>query len=427
MRHYAASVATVADRVVQAALKLVLEPIFEADFQPCSYRFRPGRRAHDAISEIQLFATQGYTWALEADIRACFDEIGHVPLMDRLRARIKDRRVLALVKAFLKAGVMTADGGREESYTGTPAGGILSPLLANIALSALDDHFTRQWHELMGTRWQREKRRRKGLGTWRLVRYADDWVTWSAAAVPMPRHCAKRQPPSWPRWGCGWPRRKPAWSTSTRASTSWASRSAGCGNEAPRSSMSTRSRPGRPSRPSRTRSQPGHTGRPGTWTPACSSRASTGPWPGGRTTSVTECPKTYSARSTPTRGAGSCAGCGISTPIWGCRNCAAASACAEPGSSQPTESGSPARSQCRSPLPLPRQHTDPVGTPAGPSPRLAPAGKARGAPGALRGARRVRRAGRGNPPGKTLAGRPGPTQPTSPNTPGRRWLPTAAA
>jgi len=164
---------TVADRVVQAALKLVLEPIFEADFQPCSYGFRPGRRAHDAIAEIQLFATQGYTWVLEADIRACFEEIGHVPLMDRLRARIKDKRVLALVKAFLKAGVMTADGDREESYTGTPAGGILSPLLANIALSALDDHFTRQWHEQMGTRWQREKRRRKGLGTWRLVRYAD--------------------------------------------------------------------------------------------------------------------------------------------------------------------------------------------------------------------------------------------------------------
>ena len=164
---------TLADRVVQASLKLVLEPVFEADFLPCSYGFRPGRRAHDAIAEIQLFATQGYTWVLEADIRACFEEIGHVPLMDRLRARIKDKRVLALVKAFLKAGVMTADGDREESYTGTPAGGILSPLLANIALSALDDHFTRQWHEQMGTRWQREKRRRKGLGTWRLVRYAD--------------------------------------------------------------------------------------------------------------------------------------------------------------------------------------------------------------------------------------------------------------
>ena len=124
---YESSVPTIADRVVQAALKLVLEPIFEADFQPCSYGFRPGRRAHDAIAEIQLFATQGYTWVLEADIRACFDEIGHVPLMDRLRARITDKRVLALVKAFLKAGVMTADADREGTYTGTPQGGIITP------------------------------------------------------------------------------------------------------------------------------------------------------------------------------------------------------------------------------------------------------------------------------------------------------------
>ena len=97
---------TVTDRVVQAALKLVLEPIFEADFQPCSYGFRPNRRAHDAIAEIHYLASRprNYEWVLEADIRACFDEIGHVPLMDRLRARITDKRVLALVKAFLKAG-----------------------------------------------------------------------------------------------------------------------------------------------------------------------------------------------------------------------------------------------------------------------------------------------------------------------------------
>ena len=161
--------------MVQAALKLVLEPIFEADFQPCSYGFRPNRRAHDAIAEIHYLASRprNYEWVLEADIRACFDEIGHVPLMDRLRARITDKRVLALVKAFLKAGVMTADGDREETYTGTPAGGILSPLLANIALSALDAHFTRQWQTQMGTTWQRAKRRQQGLGTWRLVRYAD--------------------------------------------------------------------------------------------------------------------------------------------------------------------------------------------------------------------------------------------------------------
>jgi RNA-directed DNA polymerase len=170
---YEITVPTLADRVVQGALKLVLEPIFEADFQPCSYGFRPNRRAQDAIAEIQLLATQRYTWVLEADIRACFDEIDHNALMDRIRRRIKDKRVLALVKAFLKAGVMTQTGDREDSLTGTPQGGILSPLLANIALSALDEHFARQWRP---TRGQRQSRVRRGLGNWRLVRYADDFV-----------------------------------------------------------------------------------------------------------------------------------------------------------------------------------------------------------------------------------------------------------
>ena len=92
---------TVADRVVQASLKAVLEPIFETDFQPCSYGFRPNRRAQDAIAEIQFYGTRGYHCVLEADIKACFDEISHTALMDRLRVRIKDKRVCALVKAFL--------------------------------------------------------------------------------------------------------------------------------------------------------------------------------------------------------------------------------------------------------------------------------------------------------------------------------------
>lgn len=96
--------------------------------------------------------------------------------MERLRVRIKDKHVCALVKAFLKSGVMTASGGREETLTGTPQGGILSPLLANIALSALDEHFDRQWHQEMGTDKQRAKRRSNGLGNWRLIRFADDFV-----------------------------------------------------------------------------------------------------------------------------------------------------------------------------------------------------------------------------------------------------------
>ena len=101
---------TVTDRVVQAALKLVLEPIFEADFLPCSYGFRPNRRAQDAVAEIQHLTTRGYTQVLEADIRACFDMIDHTALLCRVRARVKDKKAVGLVRTFLKAGVMTGGG-----------------------------------------------------------------------------------------------------------------------------------------------------------------------------------------------------------------------------------------------------------------------------------------------------------------------------
>jgi RNA-directed DNA polymerase len=167
---------TVRDRVCQAALKLVLEPVFEQDFKPCSYGFRPFRRAQDAIAEIQYLATRSYEWVLEADIEACFDTIDHTALMDQVRRRIADRRLLALIKAFLKAGIMTETGQREQTITGTPQGGILSPLLANIALSTLDEAFAEDWQRSMSTVMRRRTRRRKGLGTWRLVRYADDFV-----------------------------------------------------------------------------------------------------------------------------------------------------------------------------------------------------------------------------------------------------------
>ncbi|TMC03065.1 MAG: group II intron reverse transcriptase/maturase [Chloroflexi bacterium] len=169
-------IATVRDRVVQAALKLVLEPIFEADFQPFSYGFRPRRGAQDAIAEIRMHSIHSYEWVLEADIKACFDEISHSALVDRVNRRITDKRVLALVKAFLKAGILTQLGQEEDTITGTPQGGILSPLLANIALSALDDHFAQEWQTLMGTENERRKRRRHGLGNWRIIRYADDFV-----------------------------------------------------------------------------------------------------------------------------------------------------------------------------------------------------------------------------------------------------------
>jgi RNA-directed DNA polymerase len=118
---------TVRDRVVQGALKLVLEPILEADFSPSSYGFRPNRRADDAIAEIRLLAANSYEWVLEGDIKACFDEIDHAALMDRLRGRVKDKRVLALVKAFLKAGILSEDGAERDTSTGTPQGGLLTP------------------------------------------------------------------------------------------------------------------------------------------------------------------------------------------------------------------------------------------------------------------------------------------------------------
>ena len=168
-------VAAVRDRVVQASLKLVLEPIFEADFLPCSYGFRPRRRAHDAVAEVRLLSSRSYEWVVEGDIKACFDEIAHPALMDRVRARVGDKRVLGLVKAFLKAGILGEDRVLLETDTGTPQGSILSPLLSNVALSVLDEYIAQAPGGPAASRHQRSKRRAHGLPNYRLVRYADDW------------------------------------------------------------------------------------------------------------------------------------------------------------------------------------------------------------------------------------------------------------
>lgn len=181
-------IATVRDRVVQAALKLVLEPIYEADFKPCSYGFRPGRRAHDAIAEIQYLCSRSYEWIVEGDIKACFDEISHTALMDRVRRRVGDKRVLALVKAFLKAGILGEDGKERDTITGTPQGGILSPLLSNVALSALDEHFAEAWAAMGTTSSARQQLRLKGQATYRLVRYADDFVVLVAGTREHAEH-----------------------------------------------------------------------------------------------------------------------------------------------------------------------------------------------------------------------------------------------
>ena len=168
-------IAAVRDRVVQASLKLVLEPIFEADFLPCSYGFRPKRRAHDAVAEVRHLTSHSYEWVVEGDIKACFDEISHPALMDRVRKRVGDKRVLALVKAFLKAGILGEDRVLRETDTGTPQGSILSPLLSNVALSVLDEYIAQAPGGPAASPYQRAKRRAQGLPTYRLVRYADDW------------------------------------------------------------------------------------------------------------------------------------------------------------------------------------------------------------------------------------------------------------
>ena len=146
---------TVRDRVVQAALKVVLEPIFEVTFHDDSYGFRPGRRPQDALNRVQGALSEGRTWVVDVDFRKFFDSIPHEALMAQVEERVSDGKVLALLRSFLKAGVLD---GEEFEYTtsGTPQGGVISPLLANIYLNGLDHLLTASGH--------------------RLVRFADDFV-----------------------------------------------------------------------------------------------------------------------------------------------------------------------------------------------------------------------------------------------------------
>jgi len=154
--HYEVTVPTVADRIVQAALKIVLEPIFEADFLPCSFGFRPKRSTHDALQVLIDESWQGQRWVVETDIAQCFEAIPHEKLMKAVEERVSDGAVLKLLRAMLRAGVMQ-DGAVRRPVSGTPQGGVASPMLANVYLHRLDRAWSTREH-----------------GT--LVRYADDVV-----------------------------------------------------------------------------------------------------------------------------------------------------------------------------------------------------------------------------------------------------------
>jgi len=146
----------VRDRVVQAALRHVLEPIFETGFAEQSYGFRPGRGAKDALRRVDSLLKAGHDWVVDADLKSYFDTIPHDRLLALVKARVADGRVLALVESFLRAGVLEENEGWQPTERGTPQGGVISPLLANLYLDPFD-------HKMADVGWE-------------LVRYADDFV-----------------------------------------------------------------------------------------------------------------------------------------------------------------------------------------------------------------------------------------------------------
>lgn len=147
---------TVEDRVVQAAVRNIIEPIFEQDFLPCSYGFRPNKRAHDALDEVSRHLRQGYAYVVDCDLQSYFDTIPHDQLETCIRKRMTDGSVIKLIRSFLTAGVMEDENTFTETSKGSPQGGVISPLLSNIYLHQLDQLMEKRGH--------------------RIVRFADDFV-----------------------------------------------------------------------------------------------------------------------------------------------------------------------------------------------------------------------------------------------------------
>ena len=158
------------DKIVQEVIRMALEPIYEAEFHDNSYGFRPNRSTHHAVSRCQQMTQKGFTWVIEGDVKACFDEISHKAILGCLREKVMDNRFLKLVHRLLKAGV-SVEGVVHPTEKGVPQGGVASPLLSNVVLNKLDWFLQDQGHYglAQGYAWK------KGRPNVRFARYADDW------------------------------------------------------------------------------------------------------------------------------------------------------------------------------------------------------------------------------------------------------------
>lgn len=173
---------TLKDRVVQQTLKLIIEPILESDFYDCSIGFRPNRNCHDALAVIynRIQPRNKYYWVMEGDIRGCFDNINHKILLRIIKRRIKDKRVLSLIRKILSTGYIEDGKINKPGFglpkIGTPQDGIISPLFANIYLHQFDKWLNNNYGSKLTPYQKRKRRRQKGGGNAILIRYADDFV-----------------------------------------------------------------------------------------------------------------------------------------------------------------------------------------------------------------------------------------------------------